>query len=139
VSEASLALQRGIFKTLTTNSEVIELIGNRVYDRVSTGTLPTFPYVRIGNDQTINEDHDCIPECVEVFSQVDVFSREQGKTQAKAIAGAVVRALKTNNVQIEPAYALLSIVHEETRYLDDPDGLSTHAVLSFHALIDGVQ
>jgi uncharacterized protein DUF3168 len=137
VSEASLALQKGIYKTLTTSSELIPLIGNRVFDRVSP-TAP-FPYVRIGVDQTLNEDQDCIPECVEVFSQVDVFSREQGKTQAKQIAGAIVRALTTNNITIEPAYALLEIVHQDTRYLDDPDGLSTHAVLSFHALIDGVQ
>jgi Protein of unknown function (DUF3168) len=136
MSEASLALQKGIYATLTSSGELIPLVNGRVYDRVSPSA--TFPYIRIGTDQTVNDPQTCIPECVEVFSQVDVFSREQGKTQAKIIAGAVVRALKAEAISLENAYLLLSIEHQDTRYLDDPDGLSTHAVLTFHSLIDGV-
>jgi len=134
MSEPSLALQRGIYSALASASAVNGLISNRVYDRV-TSDAP-FPYVRIGIDQTVAEDQDCVEECVEVFAQVDVFSRSQGKVEAKNIAGAIVRALNAGTISIEPEYTLQDFRHADTRFLDDPDGLSTHAVLSFRALIE---
>jgi hypothetical protein len=136
LSEPSAALQRGIWAALTGSSEVAGLVAARVFDRVTPGA--PFPYIRIGNDQTLNVDQDCLAECVEVFSTIDVFSQDQGKIGAKNIAGAIARALNENTVSIGSDYALLQLVHQDTRYLDDPDGLSTHAVLTFHALIDGV-
>ena len=134
MSEPSLALQRGIYSALASSSTVNGLISNRVYDRVTSDA--TFPYVRIGIDQTVAEDQDCVEECVEVFAQVDVFSRSQGKVEAKNIAGAIVRALNPSTISIEPEYTLQDFRHVDTRFLDDPDGLSTHAVLSFRALIE---
>lgn len=136
MSEPSLALQRGIYATLTAATEVTALVGSRVFDQVAPN--PTFPYIRIGNDQVLASDTpDCLPDCVEVYAQVDVYSRQQGKTEAKAVAGAIVRALDEDSIVLESGYALQSFLHNDTRYLDDPDGLSTHAVLMFHALIDG--
>ena len=134
MSEPSAALQRGIYAALTNTPTITGLVGTRVYDRVSP--TATFPYVRIGSDQTVSDDIDCVEESVEVFSQVDVFSRAQGKVEAKNIAGAIVRALKVENIPIEIGYELQEIHHADTRFLDDPDGLSTHAVLSFRALVE---
>lgn len=134
MSEPSLALQKGIFSALTTVPTVSSLIQGRVFDRV----LPTatFPYVRIGTDQSVAEEQDCAEESVEVFAQVDVFSRQQGKIEAKNIAGAIVRALKPENMSIESGYALQEFHHADTRFVDDPDGLSTHAIISFRALVE---
>jgi hypothetical protein len=134
VSEPSAALQRGIYSALTSNSAITGLIGQRVYDRVTADAA--FPYVRIGLDQTVAEDQDCVEECVEVFAQVDVFSRAQGKVEAKNIAGAIVRALNANTLTITDSYELQDFRHIDTRFLDDQDGLSTHAVLSFRALVE---
>lgn len=135
MSEPSLALQKGIFAALTNAAAVTALVGTRVFDRVSASAV--FPYIRIGTDQTVAADQDCVPECVEVFAQIDVFSRAQGKVEAKNIAGAVARTLNIGSVTLS-GYLLQSLLHSDTRYLDDPDGLSTHAVLTFRALIDGV-
>lgn len=134
MSEPSLALQRGIFAALTANSAITALVGTRVYDRVSPTAV--FPYVRLGTDQTVSDPQDCAEESVEVFSQVDVFSRAQGKIEAKNIAGAIVRTMKVENITIESGYELQELHHADTRFLDDPDGLSTHAVLSFRALVE---
>jgi hypothetical protein len=137
MSEPSFALQKGVFAALGSSGEVSALVGTRIFDRVTPNA--GFPYIRIGNDQVLNEDQDCVGECVEVFSTIDVFSRAEGKREAKNVAGAIVRTLNENTISIEGAYALLQFVHQETRFLDDPDGLSTHAVLTFHALIDGAR
>jgi hypothetical protein len=135
VSEPSLALQKGIYTALTTDTTINGLVNGRVYDRVTPSAV--FPYIRLGTDQTVAEAQDCIDECVEVFAQVDVFSRAQGKVEAKNIAGAVSRRLKIENITLENAYLIGSLIHNDTRFLDDSDGLSTHAVLTFRALIDG--
>jgi hypothetical protein len=134
MSEPSLALQRGIYAALIASSGITALIGARVYDRVSP--TAAFPYVRLGTDQTVSDPQDCVEESVEVFSQVDVFSRTQGKVEAKNIAGEIVRTLKVENIPIENGYELQELHHADTRFLDDPDGLSTHAVLSFRALVE---
>jgi hypothetical protein len=134
LSEPSLALQKAVFATLTSNSAVASVIGQRVFDRVAVDSA--FPYIRIGIDQTVAEDQDRVEECVEVFAQVDVFSRAQGKVEAKNIAGAIVRALNANTLTITDSYELQDFRHVDTRFLDDPDGLSTHAVLSFRALVE---
>lgn len=134
MSEPSAALQKALYSVLTTNSAVNGLVGSRVFDRVTADA--TFPYIRIGLDQSVAEDQDCVEECVEVFSQIDVFSRAQGKIEAKNIAGAVVRALNASTVTITDSYELQDFRHVDTRFLDDPDGLSTHAVLSFRALVE---
>jgi hypothetical protein len=134
VSEPSAALQKAIYSTLTANSAVTGLVGQRIYDRVPADAV--FPYVRIGLDQSVAEDQDCVEECVEVFAQVDVYSRSQGKIEAKNISGALVRALNPSTVTISDLYELQDFRHIDTRVLDDPDGLSTHAVLSFRALVE---
>lgn len=134
MSEPSAALQKAIYAALVGNSAITGLIGNRVYDRVTSDAA--FPYVRIGVDQIVAEDQDCVEECVEVFTQIDVFSRAQGKIEAKNIAGAIVRALNAETVTIRDSYQLQDFRHNDTRVLDDPDGLSTHAVLSFRALVE---
>jgi hypothetical protein len=134
MSEPSLALQRGIYSALTNVTAVSSLIQGRVFDRVSP--TATFPYVRIGTDQSVAEAQDCAEESVEVFAQVDVFSRTQGKIEAKNIAGAIVRALKPENMSIETGYELQEFHHADTRFVDDPDGLSTHAIISFRALVE---
>lgn len=135
MSEPSLALQKGIYTALTTDTTLNGLVSGRVYDRVTPTAV--FPYIRLGTDQTVSEPQDCIDECVEVFAQIDVFSRAQGKIEAKNIAGAIARRLTLGNVTLESSYLIGSLIHNDTRFLDDPDGLSTHAVLTFRALIDG--
>lgn len=134
MSEPSLALQRSIYAKLTTAPTLSGLIGTRVYDRVSPSA--TFPYVRIGNDQSVAEAQDCAEESVEVFAQIDVFSRNQGKTEAKNIAGAIVRTLSSADLTLESGYELQEIHHASTLFVDDPDGLSTHAIINFRALIE---
>jgi hypothetical protein len=134
VSEPSAALQRAIYSALTGNSAITGLVGQRIFDRVTSDA--TFPYVRIGLDQSVAEDQDCVEECVEVFAQIDVFSRAQGKIEAKNISGAIVRALNASTVIISDSYELQDFRYTDTRFLDDPDGLSTHAVLSFRALVE---
>lgn len=134
MSEPSLALQGAIVAALKAWPAVGALIGARVYDRVPP--QPTFPYVSLGSDQVIPDHAECLEGSVEITATLDVWSRSVGKVEAKQIAGAIVSLLNFNGTLVLTGYRLVSIEHESSRHLDDPDGLTSHSVVTFRALID---
>lgn len=131
--DPSRDLQKAIVAALKADSDVTNLVGQRVYDAVPSGA--TFPYITIGGDEVTQDDAECL-EGYEVFSQVDVWSRAVGQPEMKQIAGAVRYALHDAVLTLDD-YALVSLQHEITRYLADPDGSTHHAAVSLRALIDG--
>jgi hypothetical protein len=134
MGEPSLALQGAVVSILRTDPDLIGLIAGRIYDRVPTGA--SFPYVTVGDDQTLPDHADCLLGSTEVFATLHVWSRAIGHPEAKTIAGAIVRALNGAEPSLAPDYALNQLEHDSTRYLDDPDGLTSHGVVVFRALID---
>lgn len=138
-TEPTLALQEAIVAALKADTTLTDLISGRVYDRVPgdpTRPPPTniFPYVRVGQDQDIEDGADCI-EASEIFAQIDVFSRAYGKSEVKSIAGSVRRVLHEADLTLDEN-ALVLIKHENTLYRTDPDGLTEHAILIFRALTE---
>lgn len=141
MSEPSLALQGAIVAALKDSAPVTAFISQRVYDRVPApvppATEPTYPYVTIGNDQVLGAHAECLEGSVEIFATIDVWSRAVGKVEAKQISGAIVTLLNGSTaLTLDSAYRLVLIEHDSTRHLDDPDGLTSHSVVTFHALID---
>lgn len=134
MAEPSLSLQGALVATLKADPAVNALLAGRIYDRVPTP--PTFPYVTLGDDQIIGDGADCLNGSVEIFAILHVFSRAVGKPEAKRISGAIVAAVNGTALNLHPDYVLNLIQHDSTRHLDDPDGLTSHSVVTFHALID---
>lgn len=133
---ATLEMQGAIVTALKASTELAAIIGDangvpRVYDRVPEGAA--FPYISLGPSQETQDDFDCILSA-EVFQQVDVWSREPGFVQCKQIC-ALVRTILH---QLEVTRGLLSfeIEHRFTTEQRDGDGLTSHGILSFRALID---
>lgn len=133
MSEPSLALQGAIFSALKNSAAVTALIAGRVYDSVPAS--PVFPYVTLGNDTTQADHAECLDGSVETTVTIDVWSRAVGKVEAKQIAGAIVTLLNHAPLTLS-GYRLVLIEHEASRHLDDPDGLTSHSVVTFKALID---
>ena len=132
-TEPSLELQGAIVSKLKSTSAVTTLIAQRVYDKPLAS--PTFPYVTVGDDQVLQDHAECLEGSVEINSNIHVWSRVPGKVEAKKIAGAIVTALNGAALSVN-GYRLVSIQHTDTRHLDDPDGLTSHSVVSFRSLID---
>jgi hypothetical protein len=105
---------------------------DRVYDAVPEN--PTFPYITIGATQIINEKAECL-QGAEVYQTVDVWSRARGKGEVKAVARDVIAAIDDGDLSTD-AVAVNSCLLEDVNYLDDPDGLTHHAVIIFHILTD---
>ena len=127
MSDPSLAVQGAINTTLR-NAGICQ---GRVYDRVPA--KPTFPYVTIGEGDTVGDDNGCF-DASEVNLSVHVWSRTVGFPEAKTIAGQIRGLLKTDFAL--PGFNVSVAEYVTTRYMRDPDGLTNHAVVEFRYLVD---
>lgn len=135
MASAALELQGAIVAALKADTGVSGIVGDRVFDYVprSSGSVTAeFPFVAIADFQELTEDADCIPGA-EIFVTIDVWSRAIGKPEAHRLASAVKAALTDLTLT---DFALVMLEHDSTRTLTDPDGLTTHAVLTFRAFVE---
>src|SRR6266540_3637692 len=124
MSDPSLELQAAIVVAL----RAAPIADGRIYDAVPTNAI--FPYVSLGDCQVIPDKADCI-DGVEVYPQVDVWSRSVGYPETKAITKAVLTALDDQPLTVAD-FNLVVFEVQDVRYLRDPDGLTRHAAITFH-------
>lgn len=130
MADPSLALQGVIYPRLQADCPSVS---GRVYDRPPQAVV--FPYIGLGEWQTIDDSADCI-DGVEIFGTLHVWSRAVGQVEAKAVASEVRSSLHEAELDLGPGWHFHLIEHRSTNYLSDPDGVTTHAVITFRALID---
>ena len=131
MSSQTLAMQGAIVDALKAYAPLNQILQKRVYDRVPEGVA--LPYISIGPSQLTQDDFDCT-DGAEVFQQVDVWSKEPGYTECKKIGALVRQAL--HRLTVTRDGFTFQIEHRFTTEQRDGDGITSHGVLSFRALID---
>lgn len=140
MASPSLELQGTIVARLKADSSVTALVGARVYETVPpeeerhARTGAAFPYVSMGPADELSDDAECI-NGFEIALQVDVWSRAVGSPEAKTIADAIRTSLRDYDFPLV-SNALVLFQHQQTRFLRDPDGLTTHGIIIFEAFIE---
>jgi hypothetical protein len=133
MANPELEIQGAIVTRLKADSAVTALVNGRVYDSVPSGA--TFPYITIGPVDSVDDDADCITGLL-VAQQIDVWSRAVGYPQAKQIVDAVRAALHGQETALPLATnGMAYFEHRNSRISRDPDGLTSHGILSFEAAI----
>lgn len=99
--------------------------GGRVYDSVPSNA--EFPYVTIGGEQTVDDGNSC-EDGWEVFTDVHVWSRKPGFPECKEIAVQVRQRLA--GITSISGLSLIAVEVEGSRFLRDPDGLTSHGIVS---------
>jgi len=127
-------LQKAIVQRLKADGQVSGFVQGRIYDDVPADGEVEFPYISIGAVAIRSRQADCF-DLVEVTFQLDVWSRASGMEELSEIAEAVRAALHDADLQLE-SHLLVYLNHEQTHELYDPDGMTTHAALSFEATIE---
>lgn len=135
MSDPSVILQQAILGALTATGAAGSLVSGRIYDAVPRNTEPGKPYITFGAFQVIDDGAGCI-DGAEVYVTIDVWSVTVGSIEAKTIAAAVAADLNGADLDLSPDHHLVEILHQNTRVLADPDGITTHAVLTFRALTE---
>ncbi|WP_295881096.1 DUF3168 domain-containing protein [uncultured Bartonella sp.] len=129
-----LAIQKAIYKRLTTTSEVLSLVPlTNILDR---NQLPKVdPLILIGNDQLVEDGSD-VRRCIwRVFSTLDIWKVENGLTGSKAISGAIRQAIRNGKPELDTGYHCIDWYVSTTRFLRDPDGEHSHGVLTIESLV----
>ena len=132
MTSPSLELQGAIVARLSAAADLASLVGDRIYDAVPNDAA--FPYVTVGEGDETSDDVECV-EGFELSLDIDVWSRAVGFPEAKAISDEIRRALRSSDLALA-VNALVYFRHRQTRFLRDPDGLTSHAVLTFEAFAE---
>jgi len=132
--DASYEAQIAIVGALKNDAALTALIGGRVYDHVprdptTKRVTADFPYVSLGAEQEVPETYECI-DGAEIIQQIDVWSRDPGFREVKRIAKAVKEALVNTPLSLSDN-ALVYLAYDGRRVFRDPDGLTSHAALTF--------
>lgn len=129
-----LELQGAIYSRLIADSAVAALAGDRVYDQPPPVPQRVFPYVSFGPFDTIEDDAECFPTS-DIFIQIDVWSREVGFPECRRLMAAVMDSLHDAPIDL-PSNALVVLQHQQSRTMRDPDGLTSHAAMTFEAVVE---
>lgn len=121
----AVALQKAMVAALTAALSPV-----RVFDRVPAAG-EQFPHVVVGEGQSLPRLADCM-NGRELYLDIHVWTRDVGQGRAKALAGQVEDCLHDADLTLE-GHGLDLLVLDGARFLRDPDGLTSHVVVTFHA------
>lgn len=141
MASADMELHGAVVPRLKDYAPLTALIANRVFDFVPVNTngdveAATFPYVTIGESQTLADDATCVTG-EQVYMTLHAWSREKRRPEARQIAGEVKAALHRHEMAL-PTWRLVSLHHQSTRVFRDPDGITSHAVIEFLASVERI-
>jgi hypothetical protein len=131
--DVSHELQVAIINALKADSAVTAFVGDRILDRVEPGT--ELPYVSFGPEQDLPEFVDCV-DASEIVMQIDAWSDDPGFREVRRLANAIKVALGDFDLPPSADNALVYFEFDGRRILRDPDGLTSHAVLTFRAGVE---
>lgn len=133
--EASLELQKAIRSRLAAATAVTSLVpATSIVDR--NGTPATFPSIILGEGQTV-PGGDIARRRHDVFLDLHIWQKETGLAFAKQVSGAIRDAL-TDTQWTATGLHIADLYVTSSRFLRDPSGTYSHAVLSLTAHVLGV-
>jgi hypothetical protein len=132
LTDPSSDLQDAITAALAQNEDIVSLVADRIFDRISDA--PTFPYISLGDTQVLPETGEQT-DAAQSFITIHTWDRFEGFGAVKRLGKLVVATLHDEPLTISDG-SVQSMLLDSARYLRDPDGLTSHGVLTFAILTD---
>jgi hypothetical protein len=132
MSDATLPLQKAIVALIDADAPLRALVAIGILDPVPQGTEGL--YLRPTGWQELEEGSDC-SDAVRVAFEIQCYAPPPARDDLAALAGMVKRILHKAQPAVE-GFADVEILHRDTQYFAEPDGLSRRAVCRFEALAD---
>jgi hypothetical protein len=131
MSEVETELRKSVLEAMRTNTELLAT-NAAIYDIAPRGTA--HPYIDLEPEVVNDDGADCI-ESFEIYLNVHCWTRVGHPINVRRLCAGVRTALHEQELPIVD-HALVSLQHEQTRYLIDPDETVEHSLVSFRALVD---
>jgi hypothetical protein len=132
LTDSSSELQVAITAALMADPEIIALVADRIYDRIPDGRV--FPYIVFGDTQILPDLSEGTDATL-AYVTIHTWDRFQGFDAIKSVGKRVVAVLHDQPLAITGS-VVQSILLDSSRYLRDPDGLTSHFVATFSILTD---
>ncbi|MCJ8053891.1 DUF3168 domain-containing protein [Shinella curvata] len=132
-----LALQKAVRTRLIGTSAVTDLVpAGSILDR-NQRPAP-FPSIVIGEGQSVDEGNSIARTLIRVYLDLHIWKKEPSTEGVKAIAGAIRAAIKTPNFGVLEGFHFADCYVQSARFLRDPDGETSHAVVTINALVQEI-
>ncbi len=131
---AELSLQKAIRNRLSSIGDVVSLVpAASILDR-NERPNPR-PSIVIGEAQSVDEGLSVARTLTRVYLDLHVWVEEPSTEISKRIAGAVRKAIHGASLQLDPGFHCADCRVRGSRFLRDPDGKTSHAVVTVDALV----
>ncbi|MDI7864091.1 DUF3168 domain-containing protein [Rhizobiaceae bacterium n13] len=131
------ALQKAVRDRLVESDIVSVLVpGASILDR-NERPAPS-PSIIIGEGQSVDEGDSLDRNRVTVFLDLHVWKKEPSTAGVKAIAGAVRTAIHSGRLVLAEGFHCIDASVQSMRFLRDPDGETSHAVVTINAKVQEV-
>ena len=132
INTPSTALQKAQNTILKADTILTQFIAQRVYDDIPPNAV--FPYVRIGDNQVIDDGNTCDVTPVEIYSKIHVWVRgPQRGIISDQICHLIQQALGTELVLEDYTVTVGHFMMTDTS--DEQNELELHSVITFRYLI----
>lgn len=125
-------LQAAIFERLHANSDIVALVGSRIFDRVPADAQ--LPYVQFSKSSSARDHMSCVRSWT-LYPDIDVWSSDVGFAEVKRIMDAVAECIDGAALVLE-TMRLAMIIEYKTDVFRDADGLTSHGVVTFKAIVE---
>ncbi|NTD88661.1 DUF3168 domain-containing protein [Agrobacterium tumefaciens] len=134
---AELALQKAIRARLIETSTVLDLVpAANILDR-NERPNPR-PSIVIGEGQSVDEGDSIARTLTRVYMDLHVWVEEPSTEISKRVAGAIRAALRGAKPELDTGYHCADCRVRGTRFMRDPDGKTSHAIVTIDALVQEV-
>lgn len=134
---AELALQKGIRARLVASPEILGLVPEaNILDR-NERPNPR-PSIVIGEGQSVDEGDSIARTRTRVYLDLHVWVEEPSTEISKRIVGAIRKAVASGKFPPGDGFHFADCRVRGTRFLRDPDGKTSHAVVTVDALVQEV-
>ncbi|MCC5968396.1 MAG: DUF3168 domain-containing protein [Pararhodobacter sp.] len=131
---AALALQKAIRARLVATPAVIALVpAASILDR-NQRPAPS-PSIILGEAQQVDEGNAIGRNRVRIYHAVHVWKQEPSLTGATAITSEIRKAFGAVRLQLDPGFHCADQRVADIRVMRDPDGETSHGVVTIEALI----
>lgn len=129
-------LQAFIYQRITSDPDIVALVGDRVYDDLPVAEVP-YPFISFGQINALEDDAECITS-TEYFFMVHVWTRIDGNRQVNELCDLVKRRLhRIDTTAAFTEHALASIWVQTIDIIPDPqDAITRQGVIRVEALVE---
>lgn len=134
---AELAFQKALRARLVATPAVTALVpAASILDRNERPNPD--PSIVIGEGVSVDDGATIGRTRTRIVADLHIWKREPSTAGSKAIAGAIRAAIKSGRLALDSGFHCVDAYVSRTRFLRDPDGLTSHAVVTVEAVIEEV-